>query len=103
MRLRWARGSVADRANTVSVGSTGSERQIVNLAAGTQATDAVNKGQLDSVATAAAAAQTTANTAVTNAAAAQATGDAALADAATAQTAAEAAQATADSAVTAAA
>jgi len=41
-------GSVADRANTVSVGSAGSERQITNVAAGTQATDAVNKGQLDS-------------------------------------------------------
>jgi len=41
-------GSVADRANTVSVGSVGGERQITNVAAGTQATDAVNKGQLDS-------------------------------------------------------
>ncbi|MBD9535518.1 YadA-like family protein [Stenotrophomonas sp. STM01] len=40
-------GSVADRANTVSVGSAGQERQITNVAAGTQATDAVNKGQLD--------------------------------------------------------
>ena len=41
-------GSVADRANTVSVGSAGNERQITNVAAGTQATDAVNVGQLDS-------------------------------------------------------
>ncbi len=40
-------GSVADRADTVSVGSAGNERQIANVAAGTQATDAVNKGQLD--------------------------------------------------------
>ena len=40
--------SVADRANTVSVGSVGNERQVTNVAAGTQATDAVNKGQLDS-------------------------------------------------------
>ncbi|HBK44826.1 MAG TPA: hypothetical protein DDZ67_00015, partial [Xanthomonadaceae bacterium] len=40
-------GSVADRANTVSVGSAGNERQVANVAAGTQATDAVNKGQLD--------------------------------------------------------
>ena len=40
-------GSVADRANTVSVGNAGSQRQITNVAAGTQATDAVNKGQLD--------------------------------------------------------
>jgi autotransporter adhesin len=41
-------GSVADRANTVSVGSAGNERQITNVAAGTQATDAVNLGQMDS-------------------------------------------------------
>ncbi|WP_045761342.1 YadA family autotransporter adhesin, partial [Xanthomonas albilineans] len=40
-------GSVADRAQTVSVGSAGNERQLVNVAAGTQATDAVNKSQLD--------------------------------------------------------
>jgi len=40
-------GSVADRADTVSVGSAGNERQVANVAAGTQATDAVNKGQLD--------------------------------------------------------
>ncbi len=46
-------GSVADRAplagtgGTVSFGSTGKERQLVNVAAGTAATDAVNKGQLD--------------------------------------------------------
>ncbi|EIL89404.1 YadA domain-containing protein, partial [Rhodanobacter fulvus Jip2] len=38
--------SVADRANTVSVGSAGAERQIANVAAGTQDTDAVNVGQL---------------------------------------------------------
>ncbi|MFL9917316.1 YadA-like family protein [Paraburkholderia fungorum] len=38
--------SVATRANTVSVGAVGSERQVVNVAAGTQATDAVNYAQL---------------------------------------------------------
>nr|WP_235993522.1 YadA-like family protein [Paraburkholderia solitsugae] len=38
--------SVADRANTVSVGSTTATRQIVNVAQGTQTTDAVNLGQL---------------------------------------------------------
>src|SRR5690606_37428389 len=38
-------GSVADRANTVSVGAEGSERQIVNVAAGTADTDAANVGQ----------------------------------------------------------
>ncbi len=40
-------GSVADRVNTLSVGSTGHERQIAHVAAGTQDTDAVNKSQLD--------------------------------------------------------
>ena len=34
--------------NTVSVGSSGNERQVTNVADGTAATDAVNKGQLDS-------------------------------------------------------
>ncbi|MBN3503068.1 YadA-like family protein [Burkholderia cenocepacia] len=38
--------SVADRDNTVSVGSGTRQRQIVNVAAGTQDTDAVNVGQL---------------------------------------------------------
>nr|WP_249183321.1 YadA-like family protein [Burkholderia cenocepacia] len=41
--------SAADRANTVSVGRLGAERQIVNVGAGTQATDAVNVGQLTGV------------------------------------------------------
>ncbi|KAG0942051.1 hypothetical protein G6F31_014928 [Rhizopus arrhizus] len=40
-------GSKATRANTVSVGDAGKERQITNVAAGAQATDAVNKAQLD--------------------------------------------------------
>ncbi|KWZ31554.1 ESPR-type extended signal peptide-containing protein [Burkholderia anthina] len=44
--------SVADRQNTVSVGSTALQRQITNLAAGTQATDAVNVSQLQPVVTA---------------------------------------------------
>src|SRR5690606_1176047 len=44
-------GSVADRAHTVSVGSAGGERQITNVAAGTEATDAVNVAQLDASAT----------------------------------------------------
>ncbi|MFM0080145.1 YadA-like family protein [Paraburkholderia sediminicola] len=39
-------GSVANQANTVSVGKIGSERTIVNVAAGKQATDAVNYAQL---------------------------------------------------------
>src|SRR5690606_33526819 len=43
--------SVANRANTVSVGSAGNERQVTNVAAGTQATDAVNVAQLESTAT----------------------------------------------------
>ncbi|MFJ2989647.1 ESPR-type extended signal peptide-containing protein [Collimonas sp. NPDC087041] len=40
-------GSVADRDNSVSFGSTGNERQLTNVADGTEATDAVNKRQLD--------------------------------------------------------
>ncbi|MEG2805917.1 YadA-like family protein, partial [Stenotrophomonas sp.] len=39
-------GAVADRDGTVSVGAAGSERQVVNVAAGTLATDAVNVGQM---------------------------------------------------------
>jgi autotransporter adhesin len=39
-------GSIANRANTVSVGSVGAERQITNVAAGTEATDAANLGQV---------------------------------------------------------
>ncbi|SCK39947.1 Head domain of trimeric autotransporter adhesin [Variovorax sp. HW608] len=42
-------GSVADRANTVSVGTATNQRQITNVAAGSQATDAVNVDQLTSV------------------------------------------------------
>jgi autotransporter adhesin len=38
--------STTDRDNAVSVGSIGAERQITNVAAGTQATDAVNLGQV---------------------------------------------------------
>jgi autotransporter adhesin len=41
--------SIADRAGTVSVGSATNQRQIVNVAAGTQANDAVNVTQLQSV------------------------------------------------------
>lgn len=40
--------SIADRAGTVSVGSLGAERQIVSVADGTAATDAVNLRQLQS-------------------------------------------------------
>jgi len=40
--------SVADRDNTVSMGSKGRERQITNVAAGTEDTDAVNLGQMNS-------------------------------------------------------
>ena len=38
--------SVANQANTVSVGSAGNERRITNVAAGVNATDAVNVSQL---------------------------------------------------------
>ncbi|MGA7436555.1 MAG: YadA-like family protein [Luteibacter sp.] len=40
-------GSVADRAGTVSVGTAINTRQITSVTAGTQATDAVNVGQLN--------------------------------------------------------
>jgi len=40
-------GSIAARANTISVGKPGAERQITDVAAGTQDSDAVNKAQLD--------------------------------------------------------
>jgi autotransporter adhesin len=40
------RGSVADQAGTVSVGSAGNERRVVNVAAGTAATDAANVQQM---------------------------------------------------------
>ena len=42
-------GSVADRANAVSVGSKGAERQIINVKAGVDDTDAVNVSQLKDV------------------------------------------------------
>src|SRR3546814_5258236 len=42
-------GSTTDRDNSVSVGSAGNERQITNVAAGTQLTDAVNVSQLTGV------------------------------------------------------
>ena len=38
--------SIADRENTVSFGYAGGERQLTNIAAGTEATDAVNVSQL---------------------------------------------------------
>ncbi|MBD4909063.1 hypothetical protein GUF77_05590, partial [Xanthomonas citri pv. citri] len=38
-----------DRASTVSVGTVGGERQITNVAAGTEGTDAVNLDQLTAV------------------------------------------------------
>ncbi|SOE61215.1 Head domain of trimeric autotransporter adhesin [Burkholderia sp. OK233] len=40
--------SIADQDNTISVGRVNGERKIVNVAAGTNATDAVNYGQLQS-------------------------------------------------------
>ncbi|HEY0505278.1 MAG TPA: ESPR-type extended signal peptide-containing protein, partial [Lysobacter sp.] len=42
--------STADRENTVSVGAAGAERQIVNVKAGVQPTDAVNVSQLKGIA-----------------------------------------------------
>ena len=42
-------GSVADEANTVSVGSVGNERRITNVADGVNSFDAVNVQQLNAV------------------------------------------------------
>ena len=42
-------GSVANRGNALSIGAAGAERQIINVAAGTQLTDAVNVSQLKGV------------------------------------------------------
>lgn len=50
--LALGNGAVADRANTVSVGRATQQRQIINVAAGTQTTDVVNVAQLKGVATA---------------------------------------------------
>ncbi|WP_290441067.1 ESPR-type extended signal peptide-containing protein, partial [Burkholderia cenocepacia] len=41
--------ALANRANALSIGRAGAERQIINVAAGTQNTDAVNVGQLKGV------------------------------------------------------
>jgi autotransporter adhesin len=41
--------AIADRTNVLSIGSAGAERQIINVAAGTQLTDAVNVSQLKGV------------------------------------------------------
>ncbi|NYH15289.1 YadA-like family protein [Paraburkholderia bryophila] len=43
--------SLADRANAVSVGAAGTERQIINVAAGTQSDDAVNLAQMNTAIT----------------------------------------------------
>ena len=42
-------GTVSGAGGTVSVGAVGAERRIVNVAAGTASTDAVNLGQLTAV------------------------------------------------------
>ncbi|MDR5671365.1 hypothetical protein KPA97_69230, partial [Burkholderia cenocepacia] len=42
-------GSLANRENVLSIGRAGGERQIINVAAGTAATDAVNVSQLTGV------------------------------------------------------
>jgi autotransporter adhesin len=39
-------GCITDRANTISVGTAGNERQIANVASGTVGADAVNLNQL---------------------------------------------------------
>jgi autotransporter adhesin len=74
-------GSIANVANTISVGSVGAERRIVNVAAAVNGTDAVNLTQATSLAsTLIAGVQTTANTALSTANAALAAATGALAD-----------------------
>ncbi|MGC1548916.1 MAG: ESPR-type extended signal peptide-containing protein [Rhodanobacter sp.] len=46
MSVALGSGSLADRDSSISVGTAGFQRQIVNVAAGTQPTDAVNVSQL---------------------------------------------------------
>lgn len=49
--IALGQGSVASRANTVSVGNSQSSRQVTNVAAGTEGTDAANVNQVRSAAT----------------------------------------------------
>lgn len=105
-------GSRAIENNTVSVGSTDISRRIVNVADGINNSDAVTVGQLNTVATATAAAQTAANAArtdvnnlttrVSSLESIAGTDSTARATSASAVVAANAAQATANSAATAA-
>lgn len=98
-------GSLAIRENTVAIGgispidASSITRQLTGLAAGSEATDAVNVAQLGAVATLAANAQSTADIAEAKADAAQTTANSALIVANTAQGSATAAQATADAAL----
>ncbi|WP_107314394.1 ESPR-type extended signal peptide-containing protein [Burkholderia metallica] len=71
--------SVADRTNVVSVGSTAQTRQITNVAAGTQGTDAVNLNQMNAAITAADNPYIQVLGATSGATAAVATGSAAMA------------------------
>src|SRR3546814_13637107 len=51
MRIRdWSADVGSSDLYSVSVGRAGNERQVTNVAAGTEDTDAVNKSQLDEVA-----------------------------------------------------
>jgi len=84
--------------NVVSVGGVGAERQIINVAAGTATTDAVNLGQLNAVETIARSADAKATTALTTANSADAKATTALTTANSADAKATTALTTANSA-----
>jgi hypothetical protein len=74
-------GSIADQANTVSVGSVGHERRITNVAAAVNGTDAVNLAQATSLAsTLVVGVKATADTALATASTALSTANNALAE-----------------------
>ena len=47
--MALGKDSIANEANTVSVGSAANQRRVTNVAAGTSATDAANYGQVQAV------------------------------------------------------
>ena len=85
-------GSIADEKDTVSIGSKGNERRLVNLKDGIEDTDGATYGQVKKVDAKADTAQKTADTALTHADTAQKTADTALTHADTAQRTADGAK-----------
>ena len=79
-------GSVADQADTVSFGSVGAERRLVNIAAGVDSTDAVNMSQLTAESSARSAADVQLGNALLNESNARAAADTQLVNALTSET-----------------